>query len=265
MNPLRCAAKGLGLAVLLMTAFSAHATAARVSLWRLDCGTFVVKDLTNSCYLVKHGDMYLLWDAGFGDELLGHPKDVGTRNSIELNVSLQQQLRQLGLRPRNIQILALSHTHFDHIGQARLLSSARLLLGRQDWDDLVAQPATDKRRSRLEPWIAGRSARHLVTGDCDIFGDASVVMLDTPGHTPGHHSLLVRLRTFGPVLLSGDLYSTTQQYADDSVSPHDTNPIALTSSRARFKQLAQESHATVIIQHEPSDIAKLPAFPAAAR
>ncbi len=253
--------------ILLMTAFPARARVARVAkvaLWRLDCGTFVEKHLTDSCYLVRHDDVFLLWDSGLSAELVGHPKDQGTRNWIELKTSLPQQLQRLGLRPGDITILALSHTHFDHIGQAPLFASARLLLGKREWEALLALPPTNERRLKLESWISGASAKQLITGDYDVFGDASVVMLDTPGHTPGHHSLLVRLRSFGTVLLTGDLYDTAQQYADDSVSAHNPDAAATKASMLRFKQMAQKSHATVIIQHEPADIAKLPAFPKAA-
>ena len=45
----------------------------------------------------------------------------------------------------------------------------------------------------------------LVDGDYDIFGDGSLLLLSTPGHTPGHQSLLVRLPKTGPVILSGDV------------------------------------------------------------
>jgi glyoxylase-like metal-dependent hydrolase (beta-lactamase superfamily II) len=255
--------KGLALIFLLTMTLSASA-APNILLWRLDCGQFVAKKLTDSCYLVKHDRAYLLWDAGLGAELIGHPNGQGTRAWIALDATLAAQLKQLGLTPKNIAILALSHTHFDHIGQASAFPGARLLVGRYDWNALIAKPASDDGRARLEPWIAGNSAKWLVTGDYDIFGDGSVVMIATPGHTPGHHSLLVRLQHFGPVLLTGDLYYSAQQYAENSVPPHNASSASTISSFSRFRKLATGLAATVIIQHEPADIPKLPAFPQAA-
>jgi N-acyl homoserine lactone hydrolase len=145
--------KGLALIFLLITTLSASA-APTVLLWRLDCGRFVAKKLTDSCYLVKHDRAYLLWDAGLGTEIFGHPKGQRTRAWIELDATLTDQLKQLGLAPKNIAILALSHTHFDHIGQASEFPGARLLVGRYDWSALIAGAPSDDRRARLEPSCA---------------------------------------------------------------------------------------------------------------
>jgi N-acyl homoserine lactone hydrolase len=255
--------KGLTLIFVVMTTLSASA-APNVLLWRLDCGKFVARNLTDSCYLIKHNSAYLLWDAGLGAELFGHPNGQGTRDWVELDATVADQLKELGLTPKNIGMLALSHTHFDHIGQAPVFADARLLVGREDWNALIAEPQSDDRRGRLKPWIAGASDKQLVVGDYDIFGDGSVVMIATPGHTPGHHSLLVRLQHMGAVLLTGDLYYSAQQYAENSVPLHNADSASTISSFSRFRKLANDLAATVIIQHEPADIPKLPAFPKAA-
>jgi len=103
-----------------------------------------------------------------------------------------------------------------------------------------------------------------VVGDKDIFGDGSVVMIDLPGHTPGHHALLVKLAHTGYVLLSGDAAHFAENYASNGVPSFNSNRADTLASFDRFKKLAANLHATVIIQHEPADIAKLPAFPKAA-
>ena len=252
--------KGLGFVFLIVTTLSASA-APDVRLWRLDCGRFVARNLADSCYLIEHDRTYMLWDAGLSAELVGHPKDRGTRDWVELDATLTDQLKQLGLSPNSIGMLALSHTHFDHIGQAGVFANARLLVGQEDWNALVAKPPSDEGRARLETWISGASDKQLVVGDHDIFGDGSVVMLATPGHTPGHHSLLVRLAHLGAVLLTGDLYYSARQYAQNSVPLHDADAASTVSSFARFRKLVHDLAATVIIQHEPADIAKLPPFP----
>ena len=101
--------------------------------------------------------------------------------------------------------------------------------------------------------------------DKDVFGDGSVRILDTPGHTPGHHSLLVRLKEKGNVLLTGDLAHFRENYDSNGVPVFNTNRADTLASLDRFKQTAKNLNATVIIQHDPRDIEKLPAFPAAAR
>jgi N-acyl homoserine lactone hydrolase len=102
-----------------------------------------------------------------------------------------------------------------------------------------------------------------VARDKDVFGDQSVTILDMPGHTPGHKVLLVRLKS-GPVLLSGDLYHATEQVTNRGVPSFNTNRADTLASFDRFQAIARTTGAKVIIQHEVDDIAKLPAFPAAA-
>lgn len=257
------------LGILLLAAALAggrvSAAAPALAMWRLDCGSFTTRHLTDSCYLIRHGHELMLWDAGLGAELLHRPVRQRNGSLAVVHRTIASQLAILGLQPRQIDIVALSHVHADHIGQAASFAHARLIVGREDWDFLTASPpAAVLEPERLRPWIEGRAPKTLVDGDYDVFGDDSVVMLATPGHTPGHHSLLVRLRTFGPVLLTGDLYDSRLQRRRQEPAPHDFDRRAALQSFRRFETLAAKLHAIVIIQHEPADIGRLPSFPRAA-
>jgi glyoxylase-like metal-dependent hydrolase (beta-lactamase superfamily II) len=90
-------------------------------------------------------------------------------------------------------------------------------------------------------------------------------VLRTPGHTPGHSGLLVRLKEKGPVLLSGDLVHFRENYETGGVPSFNADRAQSVASIERFRNLATNLKATVIIQHDMRDIDKLPAFPAAAR
>jgi len=115
----------------------------------------------------------------------------------------------------------------------------------------------------FKSWIDGAADNvEIVTGDKDIYGDGRVIMLATPGHTPGHSSLLIRLAHKGPLLLSGDAAHFTANYKNDGVPTFNTNRADTLASLQRIKGLAKNLKATVVIQHEPADVAKLPAFPA---
>jgi N-acyl homoserine lactone hydrolase len=248
-----------------------------MSLWRLDCGDFQINDinafmsdtseyparpkhLVGSCYLIRHGDTYMLWDTGMPGALIEHP-DVNPVMTVTLHGRIVDQLARLDVRPEQVSIVGISHYHGDHTGQARDFPGARLLMGAADIAALRARPAAGQ--ADLAHWLTGGGQLTEVQGDLDIFGDGSVVMLNMPGHTPGHHSLLIRLAS-GPVMLSGDTYHFAEQVAHRGVPPFNTNRAESLASMDRFDRLARNLHARVIIQHEPADIAKLPAFPEAA-
>jgi glyoxylase-like metal-dependent hydrolase (beta-lactamase superfamily II) len=114
-------------------------------------------------------------------------------------------------------------------------------------------------------WISGGGKLEPLTLDKDVFGDGSVVVLRTPGHTPGHSSLLVRLKEKGPVILSGDAAHFHENYESNGVPVFNHDRAQTIASLERIKKIAANQKATVIIQHDPRDIGKLPAFPAAAR
>lgn len=245
---------------------------AEVSLTRLDCGTpdgpydithfsdtFAYDgkkvQLTYSCYLIQHGDQYLVWDAG-------KPLD----SDMAPKTNLVDLLAILRLKPEQINYLAISHYHPDHTGQANLLPDSTLLIGKEDWDELTNDP--DLRiadPTPFKPWIHDGSKVEPIPKDKDVFGDGSVVMLKTPGHTPGHHSLLVRLKGMGNVLISGDLAHFQENYDKERIPEVNPDRADTLASLDRFKEIAENLNATVVIQHEAADIDKLPAFPKAAR
>jgi N-acyl homoserine lactone hydrolase len=252
-------------------------SAVELSLARFDCGkTTTLADvsrfsdvaafkglnvqLTFSCYLVKHGNDYLVWDTGNPAAAGATPAPTAPRSS------LVEQLAQLHLKPEQITFVAISHYHGDHIGQVASFPQATLLIGKADWDALNdAKPNAGINPASVAHWISGGGKVEPVSGDKDVFGDGSVIMLNTPGHTPGHHSLLVKLQEKGNVLITGDLAHFRENYDSNGVPTFNTNRADTLASLDRFKQLATNLHATVIIQHDARDIEKLPVFPASAK
>ena len=268
-------------ALIGMQAPPAPSQPAELSLWRLDCGEFVIKqygaffsdtfqypdgpkDIVGSCYLIRHGDRYMLWDTGLTDALVGTEFDNAAQ-TLRVRRSLVDQLADIDVTPDRIEMIGISHWHFDHVGQAARFPDARLLMGREDLDLLRATPPVDEDSVRaLSHWLTGAGQVEPMSGDHDVFGDGRVVMLDMPGHTPGHYSLLVRLAS-GPVLLTGDLYHFTEQVENRGVPPFNHDRADTLASMDRYDRIARNLGARTIIQHEPADIAKLPAFPQAAR
>jgi N-acyl homoserine lactone hydrolase len=277
----RCAAAALLVAALAGTAaWPQSPPPTPISLWRLDCGSVDVPDLdflsdtfafsgqsktvAVSCYLIRHGDRYMLWDSGLPLSRLGAGQRSVGGGQARLTRPLVEQLADLKLTPSAISILALSHYHADHAGQAASFPLATLMIGAEDWTVVGAATAPfNLDRGQFAPWITGGGKVDPVSGDRDVFGDGSVILLATPGHTPGHHSLMVRLRT-GPVLLSGDLWHFAEQMPINGVPKINTSRADTLASMDRVRRIAANLNAVIILGHEPADIAKLPAFPQAA-
>ena len=209
-----------------------------------------------SCYLIKNGNQYMLWDTGHSM----------TAPNVAPKVSLVTQLGQLGVKPEQIQYVGISHYHADHTGQIASFPQATVLIGQGDWTAITApKPAAGVNSAPFAHWISGGGKVEPLPADKDVFGDGSVMILNTPGHTPGHHSLLVKLRERGNFLITGDLVHFHENYNSNGVPWFNVSRADTLASIDRFKKLAQTFKATVIIQHDARDIGKLPAFPAGAK
>ncbi|MCG6120273.1 MAG: N-acyl homoserine lactonase family protein [Blastomonas sp.] len=259
----------------------ANAQDAQVQLWRLDCGTVAANDLNafsdtqaypgqskrlaSSCYLIRHGSDYLLWDTGLPSAIKGKPLDPKLAMDATVTLTIKEQLAQLKIDPARITYVGLSHYHFDHSGQVAEFPNATLIVGKGDWTVLTTDPGSyGANPAPFAHWISGGGKVDQATTDKDVFGDGSVTMLRLPGHTPGHSGLLVRLKEKGPVLLTGDLAHFSENYESNGVPTFNVNRADTLASLDRFKKLADNLKATVIIQHEPADVGKLPVFPQAA-
>ena len=266
----------LGICANALVAASVPAqSAAEVTLTRLaDCGTsqaptevnqrfsdtFAYGDLkiqfVFSCYLIKHGDQYLLWDTGHSM----------TAPNVAPKVSVVDQLAKLGVKPEQIQYVGISHYHADHTGQVASFPQSTLLIGKGDWDAIASpKPAAGVNAPPFAHWVSGGGKVEALLNDKDVFGDGTVVILNTPGHTPGHHALLVKLREKGNVLITGDLVHFRENYEGNGVPWFNVSRAESLASIDRFKKLAANFKATVIIQHDARDVDKLPAFPTGAK
>ena len=248
--------------------------APEVSLARFDCGTPQAPTAVNerfsdtyaygdlkiqfvfSCYLIKHGDDYLLWDTGHSM----------TAPNVAPKVSLVDQMAKIDLKPDQIKYVGISHYHADHTGQIASFPKATLLIGAKEWDAISSpKPPEGANFKPFESWLKGDSKVEPVLTDKDVFGDGSVIMLRTPGHTPGHSSLLVKLQQMGPVIITGDAVHFRENWDSVGVPWINFDRAQTVASIERLKKIAANLKATVIIQHDARDIEKLPAVPAFAK
>jgi N-acyl homoserine lactone hydrolase len=259
-------------------AFASFAAAAQaapdVSLTRLDCGTPQAPTAVNqrfsdtyaygdlklqfvySCYLVKHGDDYLLWDTGH----------AMTAPNVAPKVSVVDQLAKIDVKPEQIKYVGISHYHADHTGQVASFPKSTVLIGKGDWDAISSpKPPQGANFKPFESWIKGEGKLEALTLDKDVFEDGSVIVLRTPGHTPGHSSLLVKLPQTGAVVLVGDAIHFRENYDAFGVPAFNYDRAQTLASMERIKKITENIKGKIIIQHDARDVDKLPAFPASAK
>jgi glyoxylase-like metal-dependent hydrolase (beta-lactamase superfamily II) len=222
-------------------------------------------DMSVAAYLIVHARGTLLWDSGVIPDELVNPEGT-TEARATVHKTLSGQLAEIGYKPADISFLALSHNHYDHSANANQFAGATWLVQKAEREVMFpatppANPtAASQRYSALQ-----NSKTTLLDGDYDVFGDGSVVIISTPGHTPGHQSLFVKLAKTGPVVLSGDLYHYPAERTLKDFTPFAAlgDPAKEAASKAKIEALLKDKGATLWIQHDilaDAGLKKSPAF-----
>ena len=229
---------------------SAHAE--DQSLWSPGVNVGVPIDFSDSCYLIHHtSEGYLLWDTGITDRLAALPEGqtvAPLRQTWRRSRTLVAALDQLWVKPADVHYVAISHIHPDHVGNLDLFVDATVIMQKAEWDYAMAQPQ--------KPFGADHKTQ-LIEGDKDLFGDGSLTILSTPGHTPGHESLLVHLPKTGDVVLSGDAVHFQSNWDNRRVPGFNFNKEETTASMEKIARIVADHHAQLWINHDrPSSDAR---------
>jgi N-acyl homoserine lactone hydrolase len=203
-------------------------------------------ELSDTCYLIKHSGQWLLWDTGYPDSVADKPmtSPIGTATRPK---KLATQLTEIGVKPDDVTMVAVSHTHGDHVGNVDMFPASTLLIQKAEVDWAFAddkQPPFNKIRPMLQ-----------LNGDHDVFGDGSAVILSTPGHTPGHQSLLVHLDKTGYIVLTGDAAHFKDNWDHDRVPSMNTSADQTHASHALLAKVVADKKAQLWINHDEATFA----------
>ncbi len=228
------------------------AHAADQSRWSPGVNVGVPIDLSDNCYLIHHSsEGYLLWDTGITDRLAALPDGQtlpGLGQTWRRTQTLVAALAALGVKPADVRYLAISHVHPDHVGNVEEFPDATLIIQKAEWEYGLKLP--------LKPF----SPEHkmlAIEGDKDLFGDGSVTALSTPGHTPGHQSLLVHLEKTGDVVLTGDAVHFQSNWDNRRIPGFNFDQAQSSASMEKVARILDEKHAQLWINHDkPSSDAR---------
>jgi glyoxylase-like metal-dependent hydrolase (beta-lactamase superfamily II) len=220
-------------------------------------------DFTNTSYLIVHPKGTLMFDAGAIED--SHFKGDGTpvtEGILSATKPLLPQLASAGYRPSDIDYFVLSHYHSDHTANANAFAGSTWIVQKAERDFMFS----DKPQGIIQPaqYSALRNARTrlLDNENLDVFGDGAVQVLATPGHTPGHQVVLVRLPKTGPVLLAGDLYHYPEERTTGRIPTFEFNAEQSKASRAQVEALVKQMGAQLWIEHDIATHATLARPPA---
>lgn len=221
-----------------------------------------VTDMSVAAYLIVHPRGTLLWDTGVIPDDLVKPEGA-TEARATTTTTLRGQLAEIGYKPSEITYLALSHNHYDHSANANEFAASTWLVSRAERDVMFPEKSSEKQTSSALRFAALKDAKtKLIEGQYDVFSDGSVIIIPTPGHTPGHQSLYVRLAKTGSIVLSGDLYHYPVEVTDRDFNYYGGKVSdAEKASRTNLDEFMKERGATLWIGHDLSLFDKLKKSP----
>jgi glyoxylase-like metal-dependent hydrolase (beta-lactamase superfamily II) len=228
--------------------------------------------LSVTAFLVVHPRGTLMWDSGAVSDDSWTPTGGPVERRLILSdyrerpvtvrQALKAQLAAAGYRATDITYLALSHFHWDHTANANAFATATWLVRKVERDAMFPDaPPQVPQPSTFAALHASKSV--IITADqFDVFGDGTVIIMATPGHTPGHQSLYIKLPKTGGIVLSGDLYHYPEERTLNRWPPSDANVDQLRGSRGALEAFLKRTGAQLWIQHDLNASARLKKAPA---
>jgi len=211
-------------------------------------------------YFVVHpSGRTLLFEAGaLPDAYVGTDRNrEELRDALRTIVTpapLKTKLAELGYTPAQITFFALSHYHDDHTGNSNDFAGSTWLVQRRERDAMFSEPPPAIADPRTYGALKNAKTVIIENTDYDVFGDGSAVLKYSPGHTPGSQMLFLKLAKTGPVLLTGDTYSSTDQrkppYDSGIGAANNTSKDEVIASRTKMEEFAKQTGAAMWIHHD---------------
>jgi len=250
-----------------------------VKLYALDCGSFDMQNtqmfspngefngkpgkLSDPCFLIRHPKGDLVWDAGI-PFAMATPAGRTSPIMMYRSKTIAEQLGVLGLAPADIEFFSISHSHYDHIGEANVFAGSTWIVDTAERELMFRDDVRKTTNFGYYAQLENAKTQLIEDGaDYDVFGDGSVTLIAAHGHTPGHRVVLMKLPEAGAVVIAGDMWHLADSQKFRTVPANNWSKAETLSSMDKVEALVRDNNARLVRQHVPDDISALPAFPRA--
>jgi len=220
-------------------------------------------EMSIPCILVAHPKGTMMWDNGYiPDRAFPPGGGRATLGVVTQDKPLLPQMAAVGDGPSDITYLSMSHYHGDHVANANSFAGATWLVRKVERDRMFSDTPIPRSDPANYSELKSSKTILLEKDDYDVFGDGGVVIKSTPGHTPGHNVLFLKLKKTGPVVLSGDLYHYPEERTLNRLPVAEFNKEQTAASRAALEIFLKKTGAQLWIEHDIVGNAKLKKAPA---
>ena len=229
----------------------------------IDCGE--KRKCTTTWAVVKHPEGAVVVDTGVDPGAIedvegawGSQEDRVGVPIMERGQEVLAQLARVGLQPSDVRYVVNTHLHGDHVGGQTDLPDATFVCQRAEYEYAHDPDIPSMVREYPHENLRFDELRYEpIDGELDLYGDGAITLLPTPGHTPGHQSVLLRLPETGPVILTGDAIWTQANLDEMTLPGIIWFPSEYVRSRRRLLELQRETGAQWFHTHDPETFGRL--------
>jgi glyoxylase-like metal-dependent hydrolase (beta-lactamase superfamily II) len=265
---------GVVAAALTAAASLASPASAQVKLWQVTSGTFTfdkglltaskdvgkVMNFPIAMYIIEHPRGLVVFDTGNSAKIAGDGCAAywgegyckGYSPKMAREDAIDKQIEKTGHKLSDVKYVIYSHFHLDHAGNLEMFKDAINVVQKNEIQFAWWPEKFSAANYVLKDYEKTRDYKFLeLTGDFDLFGDGSIVVVSSPGHTKGHQSVKVKLAKTGTLVLTADAIYTSDNAAGipPGIAPY--SPSDYFASLAKLKALADGSGGQLWFSHDP--------------
>jgi N-acyl homoserine lactone hydrolase len=218
-------------------------------------------------FLIKHPKGNIMFDTGDNDRLVSDktywgPMAAMLDKGVDPNLTIDAQLGKIGMKASDINYVILGHMHLDHAGNASRFPNATIVVQHDEIINAFWPPKSfagvyisgdfEGLRSQTGAPSAGKQPMIELNGDLDLFGDGSVYIHRSAGHTPGSQMAVIRLPKSGTIILTSDACYLQENLAKD-IQPSiglAYNPPEIMNGYAYIKRVRDTENGQVFMAHD---------------